>query len=125
MEIQLRDYRIRHGYMDDWIAGWRKGIVPLREQAGFQLLGAWVDRPHDRFVWVVGYAAPDGFKEAEERFHALRNDYRSTRTLPISSRPQPWTWSRVLGSHTGRWAPLSVIADSSASTAERMIVMGS
>ena len=54
-----------------------------------------------------------------------RNDYRFTRTLPISSRPQPWTWSRVLGSHTGRWAPLSVIADSSASTAERMIVMGS
>jgi hypothetical protein len=71
MEIQLRDYRIRHGYMDDWIAGWREGIVPLREQAGFQLLGAWMDRPHDRFVWVVGYAAPDGFKAAEERFHAL------------------------------------------------------
>jgi 2'-5' RNA ligase len=71
MEIQLRDYRIRRGHMDDWIAGWQEGVVPLREQVGFQLLGAWVDRPHDRFVWVVGYSAPDGFTAAEERYHAL------------------------------------------------------
>jgi hypothetical protein len=24
MEIQLRDYRIRPGHMDDWIAGWER-----------------------------------------------------------------------------------------------------
>ena len=71
MEMQLRDYRIRRGHMEDWIAGWQGGVLPLREQVGFQLLGAWVDRPHDRFVWVVGYPAADGFKAAEERYHAL------------------------------------------------------
>ena len=55
MEIQLRDYRIQpHGHMVDWIAGWKGGVVLLRQPEGFQIVGAWVDRPHDRFVWLVG-----------------------------------------------------------------------
>jgi len=70
MEIKLRDYRIRHGHMDDWIAGWERGIVPMRRQEGFEILGAWVDRPHERFVWLVGYAGDDGFEVAEERYHS-------------------------------------------------------
>jgi hypothetical protein len=70
MEIQLRDYQIRPGHMDDWIASWKRGIVPAREQAEFVILGAWVDRPNDRFVWVVGYSGADGFTAAEDRYHA-------------------------------------------------------
>jgi hypothetical protein len=71
METQLRDYLIKPGHMDDWLAGWRAGILPLREQEGFRILGAWVDRPHDRFVWLVGYDRDDGFVAADERYHAL------------------------------------------------------
>jgi hypothetical protein len=56
--------------MDDWIAGWDTGIVPLREQCGFEIIGGWVDRAHDRFVWLVGYSGADGFEAAEERYHA-------------------------------------------------------
>lgn len=70
MQIQLRDYRIRPGLMGDWIAGWQRGIVPFREQEGFAIVGAWVDRPNNRFAWVVGYAGDDGFAAAEERYHA-------------------------------------------------------
>jgi len=70
MEIQLRDYRIQPGHMDDWIAGWERGVVPLRQQEGFHIVGAWVDRRHDRFVWLVGYPGMDGFETAEERYHA-------------------------------------------------------
>ena len=70
MEIQLRDYRIQPGHMDDWIAGWESGILPLRQQEGFVLIGAWVDRSHDRFVWLVGYPNADGFEAAEGRYHA-------------------------------------------------------
>jgi NIPSNAP len=69
MEIQLRDYRIRQGHMDDWLAGWRSGVVPLREAAGFQLVGAWVDREHDRFVWLLGYSGADGFEAADDRYY--------------------------------------------------------
>ncbi len=71
MEIQLRDYRIKPGHLDDWIAGWQNGIVPLREREGFLIVGAWVDRAHERFVWVVAYSGEDGFASAEARYHAL------------------------------------------------------
>jgi hypothetical protein len=70
MEIQLRDYRVRPGHMDEWIAGWSSGVVPMRQQEGFEILGAWVDRAHDRFVWLVGYSGDDGFEAAEVRYHA-------------------------------------------------------
>jgi hypothetical protein len=70
VEIQLRDYRIRHGQMDAWIAGWKSGVVPLRQEAGFRIIGAWVDRQHDRFVWLVGYSGADGFEVANDRYYA-------------------------------------------------------
>jgi ribosomal protein L11 methylase PrmA len=95
METQLRDYRIRPGHMDDWIAGWTTGIVPLRHQEGFTIVGAWVDRPHDRFVWLVGYSGADGFEAAEERYHDLPerlaidpnpSDFIETATLDMVDR---------------------------------------
>lgn len=70
VEIELRDYRIRHGQMDAWIAGWKTGVVPLRQEAGFRIIGAWVDRQHDRFVWLIGYAGADGFEAANDRYYA-------------------------------------------------------
>jgi hypothetical protein len=70
MQIQLRDYRIRHGRMDAWIAGWKSHIVPLREEAGFRLIGAWVDVQADRFVWLLGYSGPEGFQAADDRYYA-------------------------------------------------------
>lgn len=70
VEIELRDYRIRRGQMDAWIEGWRSGVVPLRQEAGFQILGAWVDRQHDRFVWLLGYAGADGFEAANDRYYS-------------------------------------------------------
>jgi hypothetical protein len=51
--------------------GWSRGVVPLRERCGFQLLGAWLDRPQERFVWVLGYDGPDGFDAADDRYHSL------------------------------------------------------
>jgi hypothetical protein len=70
MEIQLREYRIRSGQMDAWIAGWTDGVVPLRQEFGFQILGAWVDRRNNRFTWVVGYSGADGFDAANDRYYA-------------------------------------------------------
>ena len=70
MEIQLRDYRIRHGQMDAWIAGWKSQVVPLREEAGFRLIGAWVDAQDNRFVWLLGYSGPEGFQAADHSYYA-------------------------------------------------------
>jgi hypothetical protein len=81
VEVQLRDYRIRAGQMDAWIAGWENGVVPVRQEFGFHVLGAWVDREHDRFIWLIGYAGADGFGAANDRYYA--SEQRS------SLRPEP------------------------------------
>ena len=73
MEIELRDYRIRYGHMDEWIRGWTAGVVPLREEAGFRVIGAWVDRANDRFVWLIGYSGADGFAAADDRYYGSAN----------------------------------------------------
>lgn len=70
MEIQLRDYRIRHGQMEAWIARWKSQVVPLREEAGFRLIGAWVDAQDNRFVWLLGYSGPEGFQAADHSYYA-------------------------------------------------------
>jgi len=70
MQIQLRDYRIRHGQMDAWIAGWKSQVVPLREEAGFRSIGAWVDAQDDRFVWLIGYSGSEGFQAADHSYYA-------------------------------------------------------
>ena len=56
--------------MNAWIAAWRSQVVPLREEAGFRLIGAWVDAQEDRFVWLLGYSGPDGFQAADDRYYA-------------------------------------------------------
>ena len=69
MQIQLRDYRIQPGNMDDWIAGWERGVVPLRQQAGFQIVGQRGSAA--RSVRVAGWLLRgDGFEAAKERYHA-------------------------------------------------------
>jgi NIPSNAP protein len=70
METQLREYQIAPGRMDEWLAGWSSGVVPLRQAAGFRVLGAWVDESHDRFVWLLSYNGPDGFAAAEAGYYS-------------------------------------------------------
>lgn len=43
MTRQLRTYRVKPGAMDAWVREWTEEIRPLREQAGFTVLGPWVN----------------------------------------------------------------------------------
>ena len=76
MEIQLREYRIRHGQMVEWVSRWKAQVVPLRAEAGFHVIGAWVDASEDRFVWLLGYSGADGFQAADDRYYASQERRR-------------------------------------------------
>jgi hypothetical protein len=67
MRLQLRDYLVKPGEMDAWIAEWARHVRPLREAMGFKVLGAWAVRAEDRFVWILGH---DDFDAADERYYA-------------------------------------------------------
>jgi hypothetical protein len=67
---QLRTYRIASGRMDEFIAGWRAGVVPLRRRFGFEIEGAWSSAAEDRFCWLVRYDGDGTFEDADRAYYA-------------------------------------------------------
>jgi NIPSNAP protein len=55
---ELRDYRIAPGRLDEFVSGWRAGVVPLREAHGYRVEAAWVVREEDRFIWLISLDVP-------------------------------------------------------------------
>ena len=70
MKFQLREYTVKPGEMDEWIAEWRSKVAPLREKMGFEILGAWTVDGTDRFVWIIGYDGPKSWDEANDDYYA-------------------------------------------------------
>jgi len=68
MQYQLRDYRIAPGAMTEFVAEWKARVVPLRTEAGFEIVGAWSNPETDRFVWIV--ACDGDFEEADRSYYA-------------------------------------------------------
>jgi hypothetical protein len=67
MTFQLRMYRVKPGAMDALLEEWREGVLPARRKHGFSVLGPWIARDEDRFVWIVGH---DGdFEVAEKAYY--------------------------------------------------------
>ncbi len=66
---QLREYAVKPGEMEAWIAEWRANIAPLRERHGFEIVGAWTVEDTDQFVWIIRYRGPRSWAEAERDYY--------------------------------------------------------
>ena len=67
---QLRIYQIKAGKMEEWLEGWTRGVLPLREKLGFRIDGAWVVREENTFVWILTYDGPEGFEARDAAYYA-------------------------------------------------------
>ncbi|MDX6426598.1 MAG: hypothetical protein QOD52_2003, partial [Gaiellaceae bacterium] len=71
MQFQLRMYRVKTGLMDEWLEVFAAGPLPLRRAFGFSVLGPWIVRAEDRFVWIAGHedfaAADKAYYDSPER----------------------------------------------------------
>src|SRR5215471_4243747 len=67
MTVQLRDYDVRPGEFDEFVAEWAANIVPLRRRFGFEVLGAWTNAERSRFVWML---AREDFEAADREYYA-------------------------------------------------------
>ena len=84
MEYQLRRYQIAPGKLDEFVEGWTSGVVPLREQFGFRVRGAWSIPESSEFVWIISYDGPDGLAAADAKVLRLE---RTTQSFTQPSRP--------------------------------------
>ena len=69
MTYQLRIYAIKPGEMEEWLEEWNAQIVPLRLSYGFQVVGAWTIDGEDRFVWILRYAGPKSWEDADADYY--------------------------------------------------------
>jgi hypothetical protein len=68
-ERQLRIYTIEDGHLDEFIAAWTAGVLPLRRRFGFDV-EAWVARDQNQVIWLVGYHGPGSFADADAAYYA-------------------------------------------------------
>ena len=69
MAAQLREYTVKPGEMNAWIAEWRAHVVPLRRKFGFEVLGAWKIAEADEFVWILRYNGPKSWRDADADYY--------------------------------------------------------
>lgn len=61
MLAQVRIYTINKGQLDEFVRHFREETLPLHEKVGIPVVGTWINRPQNEFIWVRTFA------NAEER----------------------------------------------------------
>ncbi len=56
MIAQLRIYTINRGEMDVFLTHFTEQTAPLHEQVGIPIVGMWVNRGQNEFIWVRTFA---------------------------------------------------------------------
>jgi hypothetical protein len=69
METQLRVHRIAAGHLDEFVAAWKRGVLPLLRKFGFQI-DAWTEVDGDSFVWLVRWRGPGSLADADAAYYA-------------------------------------------------------
>ena len=59
MLAQIRLYTINRGEMDDFLKDFQEVVIPLHERVGLPILGTWVNRSQNEFIWVRGFEDPE------------------------------------------------------------------
>jgi quinol monooxygenase YgiN len=65
MVTQVRIYTINRGMLDSWITLFNDKIVPTSASYGVHVIGAWVNRPQNEFIWVRTFEDEDTLKSYE------------------------------------------------------------
>jgi len=82
MIAQVRSYAINNGTMDQRVSLFSERLAPIHALYGINIVGAWVNRPQNEFVWIRTF-------ENEED--------KQTKTKAYNSSSE----RRALGAHPG------------------------
>ena len=52
MLSQIRIYTINKGEMDNFLKHFKEEIMPLHQRIGLPIVGTWVNRAQNEFIWV-------------------------------------------------------------------------
>ena len=55
MLSQIRIYTINKGEMDAFLKHFKEEIIGVHERIGVPIVGTWVNRPQNEFIWVRSF----------------------------------------------------------------------
>jgi hypothetical protein len=70
MLSQIRIYTINKGEMDAFLKHFKEEIMPVHERIGLSIVGAWVNRPQNEFIWVRTFTDPADREAKGKAFQA-------------------------------------------------------
>lgn len=70
MTKQVRIYTINRGQLQQFAREWREKILPLRQELGFAVSGAWRLEEASQFVWVLSYEGADSWEVRDAAYYA-------------------------------------------------------
>lgn len=77
MMTQVRIYTVNRGMMDSWIKLFNERIVPTSARYGIKIVGAWVNRPQNEFIWVRTF-------DSDEALHVYETSPERAEYTPLS-----------------------------------------
>lgn len=101
MQYQLRIYSVKPGALDAWVAEWSAHVLPLRQAGGLEVLGPWITRDDQRFVWILGH---ERFAQADAAYYAS-DERRALDPDPARHLAATQAWLMDPASVTGNAAP--------------------
>jgi NIPSNAP protein len=52
MIAEVRIYTMNKGMLDSFVKLWNEQLAPIHQKYGLKILGAWVNRPQNEFIWI-------------------------------------------------------------------------
>jgi hypothetical protein len=70
MLSQIRIYTINKGEMDNFLQHFKNDIIPIHERIGVPIVGTWVNRAQNEFIWVRSYKDKADFEAKGKAFQS-------------------------------------------------------
>ena len=70
MISQIRIYTINKGEMDNFLKHFKEDIMVLHQKIGVPIVGTWVNRPQNEFIWVRSYKDKAELEAKSKEFQA-------------------------------------------------------
>jgi hypothetical protein len=80
---EIRIYTVNKGMMDSFVKLWNEKLAPIHAKYGLKILGAWVNRPQNEFIWIRAFENVED-RDAKEKAYFASPERSALGDLPPS-----------------------------------------
>jgi hypothetical protein len=81
MIAEVRIYTMNRGKLDEFVKLWNQKLAPIHARYGLKILGAWVNRPQNEFIWIRQFE-DESDREAKTKLYMESPERRALGDAP-------------------------------------------